>query len=267
MPGPPRSAPKDKTMSQDASQSTPASAPLPEPAALSASVSPVASAPNPLHKPESFWTMLLGSMGVVYGDIGTSPLYALKAALEHMKADGVSEPEVIGVVSLLIWALFFTVTIKYVFFLMRADNKGEGGTLSLMALARNAVGHRSKSIFLLGVAGAALFSGDAIITPAISVLSAVEGLNVASPAFQPYVLTIAVVILITLFVVQSGGTARVATFFGPIMVVFFGLIGAIGFVHIADAPRVLHAFNPLLGLEFLFGHGTTGFVTLGLVFL
>jgi len=254
-------------MSQDVSPSTPASAPLPEPAALAASVSPAVNAPNPHHQPESFWTMLLGSMGVVYGDIGTSPLYALKSALEHMKTDGVFEPEVIGVVSLLIWALFFVVTVKYVFFLMRADNKGEGGTLSLMALARNALGQHSKAIFLLGVAGAALFSGDAIITPAISVLSAVEGLNVVSPALAPYVLPIAVVILITLFLVQSSGTARVATFFGPIMVVFFGLIGAIGFVHISDAPRILHAFNPLHGLEFLFGHGTKGFVTLGLVFL
>ena len=211
--------------------------------------------------------MLLGSMGVVYGDIGTSPLYALKAALDHMKADGVVESEVIGIVSLLIWALFIVVTLKYVFFLMRADNKGEGGTLSLMALAQNALGRRSKLIFLLGVAGAALFSGDAIITPAISVLSAVEGLNTASSAFQPYVLPIAVVILVTLFVVQSSGTAKVATYFGPIMVVFFGLIGALGLYHIADAPRILHAFNPINGLSFLFGHGSTGFVTLGLVFL
>ena len=184
-----------------------------------------------------------------------------------MKTDGVVESEVIGIVSLLIWALFITVTLKYVFFLMRADNKGEGGTLSLMALARKTLGHRTKTIFLLGVAGAALFSGDAIITPAISVLSAVEGLNTASPAFQPYVLPISVVILVSLFIVQSGGTARVAAFFGPIMVVFFALLGLLGVVHIADAPRILTAFDPRLGLSFLFGHGTTGFITLGLVFL
>jgi KUP system potassium uptake protein len=211
--------------------------------------------------------MLLGSMGVVYGDIGTSPLYALKSALDHMKTDGVVESEVIGIVSLLIWALFITVTLKYVFFLMRADNKGEGGTLSLMALARKTLGHRTKTIFLLGVAGAALFAGDAIITPAISVLSAVEGLNTASPAFQPYVLPISVVILVSLFIVQSGGTARVAAFFGPIMVVFFALLGVLGVVHIADAPRILTAFDPRQGVSFLFGHGATGFVTLGLVFL
>ncbi len=227
------------------------------------SQSPVA----PNHRPDGFWTMILGSMGVVYGDIGTSPLYALKTALDHMKTDGVVESEVIGVVSLLIWALFITVTFKYVFFLMRADNKGEGGTLSLMALARKSFGGNSKIIFLLGVAGAALFAGDAVITPAISVLSAVEGLNTASPAFQPYVLPISVVILVSLFFVQSVGTARVAAFFGPVMVVFFGLLAGLGVAHIADAPRILTAFNPLLGLGFLFGHGATGFVTLGLVFL
>jgi KUP system potassium uptake protein len=240
---------------------------IPSPAAVTPAPETVQQpSDNPEHQ-EGFWTMLLGSMGVVYGDIGTSPLYALKSALDHMKNDGVVESEVVGIVSLLIWALFVVVTLKYVFFLMRADNKGEGGTLSLMALAQNALGRRSKTIFLLGVAGAALFSGDAIITPAISVLSAVEGLNTASSAFQPYVLPIAVVILVTLFVVQSGGTAKVAAYFGPIMVVFFGLIGALGLIHIADAPRILHAFNPINGLAFLFGHGATGFVTLGLVFL
>ena len=236
-----------------------------KPANESGAAAPAAPTSEEHH--EGYWTLLLGAMGVVYGDIGTSPLYALKASLDHLKAVGVVESEVIGIVSLLIWALIVTVTLKYVFFLMRADNKGEGGTLSLMALARYSLGRRSKLIFLLGVAGAALFCGDAIITPAISVLSAVEGLNVASNAFQPYVLPIAVVILVTLFVVQSGGTARVAFFFGPIMVIFFGVIGAVGLYHISDAPRILHAFNPLRGLHFLFGHGTTGFVTLGLVFL
>jgi len=240
---------------------------IPTPAAVTPAPETAQQPAEPEIQHEGFWTMLLGSMGVVYGDIGTSPLYALKSALDHMKNDGVVESEVVGIVSLLIWALFIVVTLKYVFFLMRADNKGEGGTLSLMALAQNALGRRSKLIFLLGVAGAALFSGDAIITPAISVLSAVEGLNTASSAFQPYILPIAVVILVTLFVVQSGGTAKVATYFGPIMVVFFGLIGALGLYHIADAPRILTAFNPWLGLSFLFGHGATGFVTLGLVFL
>ncbi|MBB4197434.1 potassium transporter Kup [Rhodoblastus sphagnicola] len=242
-------------MSQDAVQP---STPAPQTPAQS---------PAAPERHDGFWTMMLGSMGVVYGDIGTSPLYALKTALDHMKTDGVVESEVIGIVSLLIWALFITVTLKYVFFLMWADNKGEGGTLSLMALARKSLGRGSKTIFLLGVAGAALFAGDAVITPAISVLSAVEGLNTASPAFQPYVLPISVVILVSLFVVQSGGTARVASFFGPIMVVFFGLLGLLGLTHIADAPRILTAFDPRMGLSFLFGHGAAGFITLGLVFL
>jgi KUP system potassium uptake protein len=240
---------------------------VPAAAVLTPAPETIGKSTEPDHHQEGFWTMLLGSMGVVYGDIGTSPLYALKTALDHMKGDGVVESEVIGIVSLLIWALFLVVTAKYVFFLMRADNKGEGGTLSLMALAQNALGRRSKTIFLLGVAGAALFSGDAIITPAISVLSAVEGLNTASTAFQPYILPIAVAILVTLFVVQSAGTAKVAAYFGPIMVVFFALLGGLGLYHIADAPRILAAFNPVHGLKFLFGHGATGFVTLGLVFL
>jgi KUP system potassium uptake protein len=213
------------------------------------------------------WPMVLGSMGVVYGDIGTSPLYALKAALDHARSTGAPEREVVGIVSLLIWALIFTVTVKYVLFLMRADNKGEGGTLSLMALARSTLGRRSIVVFLLGVAGAALFSGDAIITPAISVLSAVEGLNIASPALGAYVLPIAAVILISLFAVQHGGTARVAAFFGPIMLVFFLLLAVLGAWHIFDSPRILRAFNPFMGLSFLFGNGVVGFVTLGLVFL
>ena len=214
-----------------------------------------------------FWPMVLGSVGVVYGDIGTSPLYALKTALHHTSETAASPREVIGVVSLLIYALVFTVTVKYVIFLMRADNKGEGGTLSLMALAQGVLKRRGRVVFLLGVAGAALFSGDAIITPAISVLSAVEGLGVAEQGLVPYILPITVVILISLFAVQRSGTARVATFFGPIMLVFFALIGVLGIWHIADAPVILHAFNPLRGIAFLFGNGASGFVTLGLVFL
>ena len=200
------------------------------------------SSPQPAAAPEhhdGFWTMMLGSMGVVYGDIGTSPLYALKTALDHMKTDGVVESEVIGIVSLLVWALFITVTLKYVFFLMRADNKGEGGTLSLMALARNSLGRGSKVIFLLGVTGAALFAGDAVITPAISVLSAVEGLKTASPALETFILPIAVVILVSLFVVQSSGTARVASFFDPVMVVFF--------VNMVCFPKMENHFSPPVG--------------------
>lgn len=224
--------------------------------------------PAPSH---AFWPMVLGSLGVVYGDIGTSPLYALKASLDHAKVQGVNPEEVIGIVSLLTWALIFTVTAKYVLFLMRADNRGEGGTLALMALAQHALGKRTKFVFLMGVAGAALFSGDAIITPAISVLSAVEGLKLKAVQqyfdFSPYILSITIVILLTLFIFQSRGTAKVAAFFGPIMVLFFGVIGFLGAQHIMDAPQILHALNPIGGVRFLFSNGWQGFTVLGLVFL
>src|SRR5262249_11469303 len=145
--------------------------------------------------------------------------------------------------------------------------KGEGGMLSLVALAQKALGRRAQFVFILGVAGAALFSGDAIITPAISVLSAVEGLEQASPSLAAYVLPITVVILITLFAFQSSGTARVAALFGPVMAVFFSVIAVAGAVHIFDAPQILTSFNPFLGLSFLFSHGIEGFETLGLIFL
>ena len=211
--------------------------------------------------------LALGSLGVVFGDIGTSPLYALRESLHHMRAAGVTDGGVLGTVSLLLWALFFTVTAKYVLFLMRADNKGEGGTLSLMALAQSAVGHGVAPVFFLGAAGAALFSGDAVITPAISVLSALEGLELVTPIFTPYVLPATIVILISLFWAQSHGTARVASLFGPIMAVFFLTMGVLGAMHIHDSPRILLAFDPIYGLRFLFGHGLIGFVVLGSVFL
>lgn len=219
------------------------------------------------HAKTSLWTLTLGSIGVVYGDIGTSPLYALRESLVHTQTVGITEQDVLGVVSLLIWALFLIVTLKYVVFLMRADNRGEGGTLALMALAQGALGRRSAPVFLLGIVGASLFSGDAIITPAISVLSAVEGLKLVTPLFDPYVLPITFVILFTLFFVQSRGTGRVASFFGPIMVLWFVTIAILGISHIGDAPRILNAFNPLHGIRFLFAHGMLSFVVLGSVFL
>jgi KUP system potassium uptake protein len=220
------------------------------------------------HAGHSTSALILGSIGVVYGDIGTSPLYALRESLSHsVKADLLTEQAVIGAISLLIFALIFTVTIKYVLFLMRADNRGEGGTLSLMALAESSVGGRSLVIFLLGVAGAALFSGDAIITPAISVMSAIEGLELVTHRFSQYVIPITLFILITLFWVQSKGTARVAALFGPIMVVFFAVIAVLGAMHIGDAPQVLWAFDPRTGVDFLIEHGWLGFAVLGSVFL
>ncbi|MEF3365260.1 potassium transporter Kup [Methylocystis sp. 9N] len=212
--------------------------------------------------------LIIGSIGVVYGDIGTSPLYALRESLAHsVQADALTEEAVIGAISLLIFALIFTVTIKYVLVLMRADNRGEGGTLSLMALAQSALGGGSTPVFILGVAGAALFSGDAIITPAISVMSAIEGLELVTDRFNEFVLPITIAILVTLFWAQSHGTARVAALFGPIMIVFFLIIGALGLMHIGDAPEVLTAFDPRQGVVFLLSHGWLGFAILGSVFL
>ncbi|HLJ71383.1 MAG TPA: potassium transporter Kup [Roseiarcus sp.] len=215
----------------------------------------------------NFALLALGSVGVVFGDIGTSPLYALGASLSHAKDAGLPPGEVIGVVSLILWALIVTVTAKYVLFLMHADNRGEGGILSLMALAQSAIGRRTALIFFLGVAGSALFSGDAIITPAISVLSALEGLKQVSPGLSPFVLPATIAILIGLFVVQSRGTARVAAFFGPVMAVFFVCIAVLGATHIPQAWQILLALNPMRGLLYLFHDGAVGFIVLGSVFL
>jgi KUP system potassium uptake protein len=174
---------------------------------------------------------------------------------------------VLGVLSLILWALITTVTLKYVLILLRADNNGEGGTLSLTALATRALGRRTAFVFIVGVIGASMFLGDSVITPAISVLSAVEGLKLASPAFGDFVVPLTVIILIALFAAQSRGTARVAAMFGPIMVVWFVSIAIAGGLHIRDDPTVLFAINPYYGVNFLIHHGTIGLVTLGAVFL
>jgi KUP system potassium uptake protein len=216
-----------------------------------------------VHSSGRFWMLALGSIGVVFGDIGTSPLYALQTALGQFKGPA----DVIGVVSLIIWALLIVVTAKYVLFLMLADNKGEGGILSLKALAQRALGQRTTVAFLLGVAGSALFSGDAVITPAISVLSALEGLKQLDANLAPYVLPATVVILVLLFAGQSRGTARVAALFSPIMVTFFAGNAALGIVHIASAWSILQALSPIPGLAFILARGTTGFIVLGSVFL
>jgi KUP system potassium uptake protein len=218
--------------------------------------------------PPSFVALALGSVGVVYGDIGTSPLYAFReAVMAASHEQGVTRDVVLGVLSLIVWALIITVTLKYVLLLLRADNNGEGGTLSLMALATRAFGRRTKFILILGIVGASMFLGDSVITPAISVLSAVEGLKLASPAFSDYVVPLTVVILICLFAAQSRGTAKVASLFGPIMVVWFVAIAIAGALHIHDDPHVLLALNPIYGVAFLIDHGEIGMVTLGAVFL
>jgi KUP system potassium uptake protein len=212
--------------------------------------------------------LALGSVGVVYGDIGTSPLYALREATIAAGGEaGVSHELILGVLSLILWALIVTVTLKYVLILLHADNNGEGGTLTLMALAQKAAGAGAGLMLTLGILGAALFYGDSLITPAISVLSAIEGLKIATPAFDPYVLPLTVAILIGLFLVQFRGTARVANFFGPIMVVWFVISAIGGLTNLIAQPSVFAAFNPLYGLSFLVSHGIIGLVTLGAVFL
>ena len=218
------------------------------------------------HVGGKFWVLALGSVGVVFGDIGTSPLYALQACVALFKGN-LDANSVTGIVSLIVWALFTTVTAKYVLFLMRADNKGEGGILSLMALAQNALGKRTTLIFFLGVIGSALFSGDAIITPAISVLSALEGMKQVSPRLANFVLPATIIILILLFTAQSRGTAGIARYFGPVMVVFFAVNAVLGLTHIAQAPQILFALSPFPGIGFLYAHGAMGFVVLGSVFL
>jgi len=218
--------------------------------------------------PASFFALALGSVGVVYGDIGTSPLYAFReAAIASATDNVVTRDIVLGVLSLIVWALIVIVALKYVLLLLRADNNGEGGTLSLTALASRALGRRAVFIYFAGIVGAAMFLGDSMITPAISVLSAVEGLKLASPVFDSYVAPLAVVILILLFAVQSRGTARVAALFGPIMVIWFVAIAVAGAMHIRDDIGVLHALNPYYGVRFVYNHGTVGLVTLGAVFL
>ena len=216
-----------------------------------------------------FWALTVGSIGVVYGDIGTSPLYALREAVTAAGGTGgsMTREAVLGVLSLILWALIIIVTLKYVLILLRADNGGEGGTLALMALAQRALGGHAGTVALCGIISAALFYGDAMITPALSVLSAVEGLKVATPAFDPYIVPLTIIILVALFAVQSTGTARVAAFFGPVTSLWFVAIAIPGILAVIGDPEILLAFNPLLGGRFLLSHGVIGLVTLGAVFL
>jgi len=216
---------------------------------------------------------VLGSIGVVFGDIGTSPIYAFKEAVLAGQAEGVSSREaVIGVLSLIIWVLFLIVTLKYVFILLRADNKGEGGTFALMALGQSVAKRSSPLLFALGLAGASFFYGDAVITPAVSVLSAVEGMKLISPALEKAVVPIAALIIVALFLVQSRGTASMGKWFGPITAVWFVALAAGGLNHLLDDTSVLSAFNPIHGIMFVASHSGPsshfiGLTVMGLVFL
>lgn len=216
--------------------------------------------------------LVLACLGVVYGDIGTSPLYALRESLVHAHEEGLPETSVIGIVSLLFWTVVLIVTIKYVILILRADNNGEGGTLSLVAKAQGALkvgprARRRRLLLLLGIVGVSLFFGDSMITPAISVLSAVEGLTLVQPAFQPWVVPVTLGIVMALFWVQSGGTDRIARLFGPVMLAWFTTMAILGISHIADDARILQALNPLRAASFLTDYGIAAMPVLGSVFL
>ena len=228
--------------------------------------------------------LMLAALGVVYGDIGTSPLYALKESFNPAHGVVLNTASILGILSLIVWTLTLTVTLKYFVLILRADYAGEGGILALQALARNALGASSSagSLFrsaalrnrvlmacvgFVGLLGATMFYGDVIITPAISVLSAIEGLEVATPAFKPYVLPITAVIIAALFAVQRLGTAKVGAVFGPIMVLWFGLLGFLGAVHVLAQPQVLWALSPSYAIAYVYSNPAVSFVVLGSVFL
>ncbi len=218
------------------------------------------------HKP-SLPAMTLAALGIVYGDIGTSPLYTLKESFAASRLP-VSETNVFGFVSLIIWALLLVVTLKYVLFILRADNKGEGGVVILMQEAlRHLNGRRRGWIMLAGLCGTALFYGDSVITPAISVLSATEGLTVINPAFEKWVLPLSVSVLLALFWIQKHGTQRIGSLFGPVMLLWFGTLAAVGLYQLAHYPHILMAANPYYALHFVTHHGWQGFVSLGAVVL
>ena len=239
-------------------------------------MAPVISAPNPPSEAKAaekrpLPILCLLALGIVYGDIGTSPLYAFKVAVLAAAGSGVPAPaEVLGILSLIVWSLLLIVSVKYVVFVMRADNHGEGGILALLALVHpwsHAGRNRRSALLLLGIFGAALLYGDGVITPAISVMSAVEGLGVAAPSLLPYVKPLTIAILVALFLVQSRGTARIGRLFGPVMVVWFLTIALLGLVSIVRTPQVLAALNPHYALGVFLGGGWTPFFVFGAVFL
>jgi KUP system potassium uptake protein len=215
-------------------------------------------------------TLTVGALGIVYGDIGTSPLYALRECFHGTHGIAPTRDNVLGVLSLIFWSLTLIISIKYLVFVMRADNEGEGGILALMALVSKQADARRRlraTMIALGLFGAALLYGDGMITPAVSVLSAVEGLNVTTHLFEPYVVPIAIVILLSLFVIQSRGTERIGFLFGPVMVVWFVTIALLGVRWISQDFHVLSAFNPIHAVQFFATNGFHGFVVLGSVFL
>src|SRR5690242_8790792 len=221
---------------------------------------------EPHRRTSSRTALTLAALGVVYGDIGTSPLYAVKETFNPGHGIPLNAENILGGMSAIFWALMIVVSVKYVILIMRADNKGEGGIMALLALASSAVKDHPQwraTIMLLGVFGASLFYGDAVLTPAISVLSAVEGLEVGTTAFKPYVVPIATGILVGLFLIQKHGTGVVGLLFGPVCALWFLAIGAAGAWNIAKAPAILAALDPRHAFGFVTGHGFASFIVLG----
>jgi KUP system potassium uptake protein len=225
---------------------------------------------NQNHTKSSLAALSLAAIGIVYGDIGTSPLYTMKEVFSPEHGLALNEANVFGVVSLICWGLIIIVALKYITLILRADNRGEGGIMALTAMALESVGKSSKLyfvLFILGLFGAALFFGDGVITPAVSVLSAIEGLEVATPAFSPYVVPITVIVIIALYAVQYKGTTGIGNWFGPIMLIWFIVLAAMGAYNIAKMPGIILALNPMHAMNFLHQHGWVAYLALGAVVL
>lgn len=225
---------------------------------------------NPTHSPGRLGALILGAAGVVYGDIGTSPLYALRESFAAQHGVALTPANIVGIVSLMLWALIIVVSLKYVVLILRADNRGEGGVMAMIALATSSVGghaRRRAFVILLGLFGAALFFGEGVITPAISVLSAVEGLEVATPAVKPFVVPLAITIITALYWVQRHGTGRIGGLFGPIMLIWFAVLAVLGVINITRAPDIVEAFNPANAAAFMLSNGWIAFAALGAVVL
>jgi KUP system potassium uptake protein len=223
------------------------------------------------HKKSSIAALTLAAVGIVYGDIGTSPLYTLKTIFDPEHGLALSEANLLGVISLIFWGLTMIVSLKYVSLVLRADNRGEGGIMALMALVLNSVTKAAPRwhypLMLLGVFGATMFYGDSVITPAISVLSAMEGLEVAAPGLEQYIVPLTIIVLVTLYAVQRHGTAGIGRWFGPIMVIWFVALSVMGIINIISAPQILAALNPLHAFRFMLENRYTAFVALGAVVL
>ncbi len=222
------------------------------------------------HSKSSLSALTLAAVGIVYGDIGTSPLYTMQEVFDHKHGLALTQGNILGIVSLILWGLIFIVSLKYVTLVLRASNRGEGGIMALTALTLESVGRESKLYFplvVLGIIGASLFYGDGVVTPAMTVLSAIEGIKVATPALKPFVVPITLVILVGLYAMQSRGTATIGKLFGPVMILWFAVLAAMGVYNILRVPGVLEAFNPFHAVNFLLEHRFAAFIALGAVVL